>query len=198
MNIGAKIKNDIIEQIIKEKNSSEGLRERAPFPTRQATMYKLDSILTAEREITKLESKVNFGIAKLAMLAGMIEEEKEKIYYEKNKDVKDELEQKLKLLITENNNTSIEVDDWIFEMRCRVQSFEKYAKEQKVELDKSLELHHLIMNRAIATIHATFPEGDNKYRMYLMNGETELCHKEQHEANLASTAELMAKNNNKP
>lgn len=191
MNIGAKIKNDIIEQIIKEKNSSEGLREREPFPTRQATIYKIDSILTAEREMTKLESKVNFGIAKLAMLAGMIEEEKEKIYDETNKDVKDELEQKLKLLITENNNTGTEVDDWIFEMRCRVQSFEKYAKEQNIELDKSLEFHHLVMNRAITTIHAPFPEGDDKYRMYLMNGETELCHEEQYEANLA-------KNNNKP
>ena len=190
MNIGAKIKNDIIEQIIKEKNSSEGLREREPFPTREATIYKIDSILIAEREMTKLESKVNFGIAKLAILKDMIEEEKEKIYDEKNKDVKDELEQKLKLLITENNNTGIKVDDWIFEMRCRVQSFEKYVQEQNVELDKSLELHHLIMNRAIATIHAPFPEGDDKYRMYLMNGETELCHKEQHEANLAK--------NNKP
>ena len=125
------------------------------------------------------------------MLAGMIEEEKEKIYDETNKDVKDELEQKLKLLITENNNTGTEVDDWIFEMRCRVQSFEKYAKEQNIELDKSLEFHHLVMNRAIATIHAPFPEGDDKYRMYLMNGETELCHEEQYEANLA-------KNNNKP
>ena len=185
MNIEA-IKNDIVEQIIKDKNESEKPQE-ASIPIRQSAICIEGPTLIAEREIKKLESKVNFGIGKLAILKEMIEEEKEKIRNENNKEVKDEIEEKLKLLISENNKTCEEVDDCVSRMRRCVE-----------DMKKCLELHHAVLNSTIATIHAPLPEEDDKYQMYLMNGETELCHKEQYEANLASTAELMAKNNNKP
>ena len=185
MNIEA-IKGDIIEQIIKEKNELEKPQE-APRPTRQNAIYIEGPTLTAEREIKKLESKVNFGIAKLAILKDMIEEEKEKIRNETNKEVKGELEQKLKLLISENNKACEEVDDYVSRMRRRVE-----------DMKKCLELHHTVLNRTITTLHDPLPEEDDKYQMYLMNGETNLCYKEQIDARVASMTKLMAKNKNKP
>lgn len=185
MNIEA-IKNDIIDQIIKDKNELEKPKE-APRPTRQNAIYIEGPTLIAEREIKKLESKVNFGMGKLAILKEMIEEEKEKIHNEKNKEVKDELEQKLKLLISENNKTCEEVDDCVSRMRRRVE-----------DMKKCLELHHAVLNRTITTLHTPLPEEDDKYQMYLMNGETNLCYKEQIDARVASMTKLMAKNKNKP
>ena len=185
MNIEA-IKNDIIEQIIKEKNELEKPQE-APRPTRQSAICIEGPTLIAEREMTKLESKVNFGIGKLAILKEMIEEEKEKIHNENNKEVKDEIEEKLKLLISENNKTCEEVDDCVSRMRRCVE-----------DMKKCLELHHAVLNSTIATIHAPLPEEDDKYQMYLMNGETNLCYKEQMNARVASMTKLMAKNNSKP